>query len=155
MVWQDKKPFFFLSTHAKHVRAEGEKQIVLIKSKNDRVQVQLGPMYIQYQTNMRGVDNADQISGRYDALTKSHKWWHQIFNFQLDTTVVNPWITHCNLSFRFLQNTLSHLEFHMQIAKALASTWRERSLGFSKFANDFPRAHMTWCMENKRHGPCL
>jgi hypothetical protein len=82
---------------------------------------------LQYTRNMRGVDSTDQLRGVYSCLTQSHKWWHRLFFYMLDTTVVNMWIIHSDLSFRFLTDPLTHMTFQLQLAKELAPcTWAEK-----------------------------
>jgi hypothetical protein len=38
---------------------------------------------------MRGVDVSDQLQASYSYQVRSHKWWHRIFYFLLDMTIVN------------------------------------------------------------------
>jgi hypothetical protein len=59
----------------------------------------------------------------------------------LDTTVVNMWIIHCDLSFHFLTDPITHIDVQLQLATALASKWATHKHGFSTFAPDFPTAH--------------
>jgi hypothetical protein len=73
--------------------------------------VRTGPMHLKYTRNMRGMDTADQIRGVYSYLTRSHKWWHRLFFYMLDSTVGNMWIIHSDLSFRFLMEPLIHMAF--------------------------------------------
>jgi hypothetical protein len=70
-------------------------------------------MHLQYTRNMRGIDTADQLYGVYPSLARSHKWWHHLFFYMLDTIVANMWIIHSDLSFKFLQNPISHLNFQL------------------------------------------
>lgn len=130
-----------LSTHAEPIRPDGTELTVLRKGKIGRQHVVSGPMHIQYQQNMRGVDSADQMRGSYKMLSKSHKWWHRLFYFLLDTTIENSWIMHSNLSFKFFENPMSHLDFYLQMANSLASKWPHECQGYSKFNPDYPRAH--------------
>jgi hypothetical protein len=107
-------------------------------------------MHLQYTRNMRGVDIADQLRGVYSCLTRSHKWWHRIFFYMLDTTVSNMWIIHSDLSFRFLQEPLTHMTFSIQLAKDLASKWGEKKHGYSTFAPYWARVHGAKSMGKKR-----
>jgi hypothetical protein len=123
VVWKDKQPVVLLSTHAEAVPPPRECPCVWRKFRGRRRKVKTGPMHLQYTRNMRGVDTADQLRGVYSYLTRSHKWWHRIFFYMLDTTVSNMWIIHSDLSFRFLQEPLTYLAFQLQFAKELAAKW--------------------------------
>jgi hypothetical protein len=107
-------------------------------------------MHLQYTRNMRGVDSTDQLRGVYSCLTQSHKWWHRLFFYMLDTTVVNMWIIHSDLSFRFLTDPLTHMTFQLQLAKELAAKWGGRKHGYSTFAPYEPRAHGPKSMGKKK-----
>jgi hypothetical protein len=113
MVWKDKQAVYFLSTHAEPILEEGTKPFVWRKIGGKRKKVRTGPMHLQYTRNMRGVDVADQLLGVYSCLTRSHKWWHHIFFYMLDTTVCNMWIIHSDLSFWFLDEPLTHQRFQL------------------------------------------
>lgn len=91
-VWKDRVPVLLLSTHAGVEAREGEKLTVKRKVKRYKEDVPTGLMHLQYQSNMRGVDNAEQLWGYYSTLNSSHKWWHRLFHFLLDTAIVNSWI---------------------------------------------------------------
>jgi hypothetical protein len=132
-VWKDKQAVVLLSTHAEPVPAEGERPYVWKKFQGRKMKVRIGPMHLQYTRNMRGVDTADQLRGVYTTITRTHKWWHRLFFYMLDTTIVNMWIIHSDLSFRFLLEPMTHLDFQLQLAKDLASKWAGRKHGYSTF----------------------
>jgi hypothetical protein len=102
---------------------------------------------------MRGVDTMDQLRDVYSSITRSHKWWHRLFFYMLDTTVCNMWIIHSDLSFRFLEEPMTHLCFQLQRGKELASKWVGRKHGYSIFAPNHPAAHGPKSMGKKR-GHC-
>ena len=99
---------------------------------------------------MRGVDTADQLRGTYSCLTKSHKWWHRLFFFYLDTVLVNAWIIHSDLSFRMMEEPQTHLCFHLQLARDLSAKWAGRKHGYSTISLLFPSAHGCKSMGTKR-----
>jgi hypothetical protein len=117
MVWKDKQPVVLLSTHAEAIATSGPRLFVWRKLGGKRKKVRTGPMHLQYTQNMKGVDTADQLRGVYSCLPRSHKWWHRLFFYMLDTTVCNMWIVHSDISFRFLQEPLTHLAFQLQLVK--------------------------------------
>jgi hypothetical protein len=115
--------------------------------------IRTGPLHLQYTRNMQGVDTASQLWGAHSCLTKSHKWWHRVFFFMLDTTICNMWIIHSDLSFRFLHEPMTHLSFQLQLTKALASTWAGRKQGYSTISPYFPTSHGPKSIGKKR-GHC-
>lgn len=149
-VWKDKKNVLLLSTHAEATSPPGTKQYVLRRVGGIRQKIETGPMLLQYTQNMRGVDTADQLRGTYSCLTRSHKWWHRIFCYLLDTVVVNSWIIHSDLSFRFVRDPLSHIAFQLKLAQELSAKWGGRKLCFSKFSPLFPGVHGSQGMGKQR-----
>lgn len=149
-VWKDKNAVVLLSTHAEPLSPPGTKQFVYRKINGKKKKVRTGPMHLQYTENMRGVDTADQLRGIYTSLSRSHKWWHRLFFYLLDTTVCNAWIIHSDISFRFLEEPLTHLDFQMQLAKDLTAKWGGRTQGFSNRAPLVAAAHGTRSMGSKR-----
>ena len=65
--------------------------IVTVYRKNGVVQeqIQMSLVHLEYTTFMRGVDIADQLWASYSYQSCSHKWWHRVFHFLLDQTIVN------------------------------------------------------------------
>jgi hypothetical protein len=153
VVWKDKQPTVLLSTHAEPLPPQGVRQFVWRKFGGRRKKVSTRPMHLQYTRNMRGVDTTYQLRGVYSCLTRSHKWWHRLFFYMLDSTVVNMWIIHNDLSFRFLQDPLTHMTFQLQLAKELAAKWARRKHGYSTFVPYKPCAHGPKSMGKKR-GNC-
>ena len=43
---------------------------------------------------MRSIDIANQVRGVYSCEISIHKWWHRLFFFLLDNTVVNIFLMH-------------------------------------------------------------
>jgi hypothetical protein len=149
-VWKDKQAVVLLSTHAEPVSETGPRPFVWRKIGGKRKKVRTGPMHLQYTRNMRGVDTADQLRGVYSYLTRSHKWWHCLFFYMLDTTVYNMWIVHSDVSFRFLHNPITHLSFILLLAKELSKPWAGRKHGYSIFAPHIPAAHGPKSVGKKR-----
>jgi hypothetical protein len=150
VVWKDKKPVVLLSTHALPLAPAGERPFVWRKFGGKKKKVRTSPMLLQYTRNMRGVDIADQLRGVYSCLTESHKWWHRVFFYMLDSMVSNMWIIHSDLRFRFLEDPMTHLSFQLQLAKDLAAKWVGRKRGYSIFAPFYPAVHGQKSMGKKR-----
>jgi hypothetical protein len=140
-VWKDKQAVVLLSTHARPISEPGKKEFVRRKIGGKKKKVITGPMHLQYTRNMRGVDTAGQLRGVYTTITLSHKWWHRLIFFLLDTTVCNMWIIHSNISFRFLSDPLIHFALQLQLAKDLSLKWSGRNRGYSIFAPTIVAVH--------------
>ena len=89
MVWKGKQAVVLLSTHVEPISPSGKHLFVWRKFGGKKKIVITSPMHLQYTQNMRGVDTANQLHGVYSCLTRSHKWWHRVFFFLLDSTVSN------------------------------------------------------------------
>jgi hypothetical protein len=75
------------------------------------------------------VDVADQLCASYSCQTRSHKWWHQVFFFLVDTTIVNMYIlylAHLQQQ-RVPQRPMTHLQFKLQLCEALLQNWGGRA----------------------------
>ena len=47
---------------------------------------------LQYQQNTKGIDVVDQYRHYYTAMLQSHKWWHKLLNFVIDSSLLNAFI---------------------------------------------------------------
>ena len=94
--------------------------------------VQTSPVLVEYTTHMRGVDVSDQLRASYSCQVRSHKWWHRIFYFLLDLTVINMYIYYlaCVEKFnvrRVPVTPMTHLQFKKGLREALLVGWPMRS----------------------------
>ena len=98
-LWMDKKPVLLLSTHALP-RSLAEKPLYVWRLVDGaKEKIPTTSIHLEYTKDMRGVDVADQLRGAYSLLSKSHKWWHRVFDFLLDTAFINSWIVHSDVSY--------------------------------------------------------
>jgi hypothetical protein len=139
-----------LSTHAEPISQPGIKQFVYRKIGGKKKKVRTSPMHLQYTRNMRGVDAANQLWGTYSCIIHSHKWWHRLFSYMLDTIVSNMWIIYSDLRFCFLEEPLTYLSFQLQLANDLSLKWAGRKHGYSIFSPLVPAAHGPKSMGKKR-----
>ena len=78
---------------------------------------------------------ADQLRASYSSQLQSHKWWHHIFWFFLDMTIVNMYIlylSHLEEERRItgVQKTpISHLKFKTNLCAKLTQNWPRRDDG--------------------------
>jgi hypothetical protein len=76
-------------------------------------------MYLEYTIHIRGVDVAYQLRALYTTQNRTHKWWHMIFFFLPDITVINMFIIYLAKYKRRLQKSVSHLQFRVELCEAL------------------------------------
>jgi hypothetical protein len=113
VLWKDKKPVLLLSTSTLPIGFPCV-PVDTVPRRNGAVReaIPTSPMHVEYTTHMRGVDVADQLRASYSTQNRSHKWWHRIFFFLLDMTVVNMFIMYvaaCKTSFAHPRKPMTHL----------------------------------------------
>jgi hypothetical protein len=77
VVWKDKRPVFLISTHAIPIQAPciHPNFLTTVQHRNGTVRdsIHTFPIHLEYTTDMRGIDVADQLQASYSCLTQSHK----------------------------------------------------------------------------------
>jgi hypothetical protein len=144
-MWKDKKPVLLISTHAWPIQPPYDRTIVTVPRRNGvvRENIQTSPVLYEYTTDMRGVDVANQLRASYSSQARSHKWWHHIFFFLLDMTIVNIYIiyaAHVKNS-REARMPMMHLQFKVGLCAALLDGWEMRN-----FIPDDDGAPPDYCM---------
>ena len=115
VVWKDKCRVLVLSTNTVPVQlpcisptdfATVPKRIGAI-----REEIQTSLIHLEYTTFMKGVDVADQLQASYSCQNRSHKWWHHLFHFLLDQTIVNVYILYLGLhtNNEYMKEPMTHL----------------------------------------------
>jgi hypothetical protein len=124
VLWKDKKPILLLSTHALPI---GFPCVLVptVPRRNGAVRkdIMTSPMHLEYTTHMRGIDVADRLRASYNTQNRTHKWWHRIFFFLLNMTVVNMFIIYLAECKRRSQKPVSHLQFRVKLCEALLHGW--------------------------------
>jgi hypothetical protein len=136
VVWKDKHLVLLISTNAIPIQVPciHPRHIATVHRRNGAVRepIQTSPMHLEYTTNMKGVDVADQLRAGYSCQSRSYKWWHHLLYFMWDQLQVNMYIIYLWLCKRpeFARNPMSHLQFKTQLYEALLHRWpgRERSV---------------------------
>ena len=128
-MWKDKK-LVIISSHAAPIQFPCQYLVVSVRRRNGSIheEIQTSPMHLEYTTHMRGVDVADQLQASYSCQTRSHKWWHQVFFFLSDTSIVNMYaiyLDNCR-SCAPPWKPMTHLQFRTQLCEALTQNWEER-----------------------------
>jgi hypothetical protein len=132
VLWKDKHPVLILSTHAQPIGFPC-KPVDVVPRRNGPVceEIQSSPMHKEYTTYMRGIDVADQLRASYSCQVRSHKWWHRIFYFLLDMTIVNMYIMYLSIlgRQRIRKVPITHLQFRTELCRALLQNWKGRDRG--------------------------
>jgi hypothetical protein len=89
--WIDSKPVFLLSTAINPVDPTSTIGRWIGR---ERVDFPTSPVLLQYQSNMRGMDLVDQKREYYSIQLQSHKWWHRLMLFVVESYLDNSHILH-------------------------------------------------------------
>jgi len=115
VVWFDKIPVFLLSTSVDPL-AEGTLCYRWTRGEG-RKEYHTSPILLEYQEMMRGVDLVDQCRMEYCAQLRSHKWWHRLLLFVLDTSLGNAYVLYKAHAIGTGQKqVMSRIEFHYSVA---------------------------------------
>jgi len=154
VLWKDKRPVLLISTHALPVNFPCV-PMPTVPHTNGAIQddVPTSPVHLEYTTHMRGVDVVDQLRASYTCQTRSHKWWHRVFSFLLDTIVVNMYLIYKDLLQLHLRgkSPITHLQFKTNFCDALLMNSRGRDVDIPE--DEEARQHLpTW---TRIHRVCL
>ena len=95
VLWKDKCQVLPLSMHATLVVSlQGLLPIVPRCHRAVLDAITMSPVLVEYTTHMRGVDIADHLKASYSSQIQGHKWWHRVYWFLVDTSVVNMYVMH-------------------------------------------------------------
>ena len=130
VMWKDKRPVLLLSTHANPITSPDEPQVVVPRRNGAiREDIPTSPILLEYTKYMRGVDVADQLRASYSSQTRSHKWWHRVFWFLVDTSIVNMYVMYLNrfVRERIVESPMTHLQFKTKLCEELLQGYELRS----------------------------
>jgi hypothetical protein len=131
IMWKDKRPVLILSTHAKPVQFPCEFPVLTVPRRNGaiREEIQTSPIHFEYTKYIRRVDVADQLRASYSCQNRSHKWWHRVFLFLIDMTVVNMFIMYSDecKNGEHPRRPMTHLQFRSTLCEHLLRGWERRN----------------------------
>nr|XP_042912958.1 piggyBac transposable element-derived protein 4-like [Parasteatoda tepidariorum] len=113
-LWKDKKEIALLSSNSHF-----EESVTKRRIGGDRQEVKCPITFLKYNSNMGGVDLADQNRKYYNTSRKSRKWWQYLFWFLLDTAVNNSFILY-SLSNTEEKKHMKLLDYKMLLIKTMA-----------------------------------
>lgn len=80
----------------------------------------------EYTEHFNAVDKNDQMRSYYGSSTKAFKWWKYIYWFLVDVSMINAYVLYTEAPGGPRTKLLSHLEFHIKVAKALIGNFSSR-----------------------------
>lgn len=134
--WMDKKAVNLLSNY--HNPAD----VCTVNRRNPAgvvTQIPCPQLLTDYNKHMNGVDKFDQNKHTYEINRKSHKWWHRIFFYFLDASVVNAFVLHKQLNL----NKTTMKNFRLSIVEYLVAVQKRPS----------KRSHSSLSVAIKKHKP--
>ena len=122
-VWFDSCPVHFLSTSSDPFAPGCTTKRWVSGERND---YPTSPIQKEYQEMMRGVDVVDQCRVEYTTQIMSHKWWHRLFFFVLDSSLGNAYVLYKEYCMGRHgrgqpKRPISQADFHYQVASWLTS----------------------------------
>ena len=122
IMWKDKCPILLLSTHAPPIRAPYEVRDTVPRRHGAVTnEIFTSPVLLEYTKYIRGVDVAVQLWASYTCHKQSHKWWHRVFWFLVDTSIMNMYIMYLHIC-RTATNPITpktHLQFKTDLCSEL------------------------------------
>lgn len=111
--WKDKRSVHLLSNYHK------PNDVSYVKRKNrdgSSEDIPCPQVLIDYNRYMNSVDKFDQNKSTYEIDRKSHKWWHRIFFYFVDASVVNAFVLHKKIN----TIAITMKDFRLQIIESLS-----------------------------------
>lgn len=132
ITWIDSKPVWLLSTAVNPIDpAYVAPQWVCRK----QVDFPMSPIFLQYQSNMRGVNVVDQYRHYYTMALQSQKSWHRCFTFVIDSSILNALILYWeDATNRGLALYLQHF-WHYILAQKLVAPFVHMNIPRGPFRN--------------------
>lgn len=106
----------------------------------ERPQIATSPAHLEYTTHMRGVDVIDHLRSSYSCQTRTHKWWHRVLWFLVDTTVViylDIWKKKPKGN-----QPMTHLQFRSELCKSLTQNYEGRNTMGALVLTYIPKIHV-------------
>ena len=143
--WKDKCPILLLFIHSTPIRAPCEVMDTIPRRHGGvRNKIFTSPVLVEYTKYMWGVDVADQLRASYSCETWSHKWWHRMFWFLVDISIVNIFIMYLHIC-RMATNPVtpkSHLEFKTKLCVEFHRNWEHCQERQNRNLENRPVIHM-------------
>ena len=131
--------------HAPSIQAACEdRDTVPRRHRAMRNEIFTSPVLLEYTKYMRGVDVADQLRASNICQTRSHKWWHWVFWFLVDTFIMNMYIMYLHI-YGTATNPITsktHLQFKTDLCSELLTNWKGCQERSNQNLENRPNIHM-------------
>lgn len=77
------------------------------------------PMHRRYVEYMRDVDVTDELRVNYNLQLRCHRWWVKLFNFVVDQSLVNGYVTWVKDMENLGLRVMPHLAFKVVVGRHL------------------------------------
>lgn len=118
--WMDRKGVLFISNFHNPAYLETASRRKKDGSKEDVV---CPSLVIDYNRHMGYVDKFDMLKSLYEIDRKSRKWWHRIFWYFVDATVINSYIIFKSR----MPNTMTLKQFRLSVVSGLVGANPEQA----------------------------
>lgn len=121
LAWRDKRIVTMLGTCA-----TSSSKTVTKRTRNEgRTNIVKPDVVINYNKYMGGVDKADQYTGTYCFMRKSHKWWRKLFFWGLEVSVINSYLLYREHQKKHNIKKLTHLQYVRRLVGQLVGDFRD------------------------------
>ena len=122
VMWQDVKLVFFLSTLAKpHITST-----TLRRFGRNTIRVSTPHAASRYHLYYKGTDFFDQLCERYDFSRRHYRSWMYLFNFLMNSAIVNSYILFKETSVVQRKKKYGQFDFRRQLALGLINNFSHR-----------------------------
>jgi hypothetical protein len=84
-----------------------------------RLPLSTSSIQVSYSENMHGIDVSDQLRDSYSCEIATKKWWHRVYFFARDTSLINSYVLYRESCFAASVRPMTHLRFQMVVAYEL------------------------------------
>ncbi|XP_017797033.1 PREDICTED: piggyBac transposable element-derived protein 4-like, partial [Habropoda laboriosa] len=120
LAWRDKRIVTMLSSYNTSGTTITERR----KKQAGTVNIVKPNVVINYNTNMGGVDKADQLASSYCFMRKSCKWWRKLFFWGLEICAINSYILYKVSARRESRKPMPHFMFVRKLVAQLVGNFR-------------------------------
>ncbi|KAJ8971485.1 hypothetical protein NQ314_000676 [Rhamnusium bicolor] len=124
--WMDRKAILFISNFHDPTKLE---TVSRRQKDGSREEITCLSLINDYNRHMGYVDKFDMLKSLYEIDRKSRKWWHRIFWFFLDATVVNSYIIFKSR----LTNNMTLKQFRLSVVSGLIGADSETQAWSKKY----------------------
>ncbi|CAH1963434.1 unnamed protein product [Acanthoscelides obtectus] len=103
-----------------------QRSVLRTNKRGERESVNCPESIVDYNTFMGGVDKFVQLMSSYSIAQKSRRWWLKLFDYFIDTAIVNSYVMYKDSAKKQRRRYLSHLEFRSQLINEMIGNFCSR-----------------------------